>query len=225
MKFMDEEVQSLVHRQAWHVIPWVVNGTASQADEALVHDHSVQCEDCRDELAAQRSLFKTMADGDARPVHDAGPALAKMWHRIDHNDLRPELNEPVPPPASSGMKHLRWTRFLAAAVVVQAVGLAALIGMVWQPRPAPEYVTLSQPPAQPEPATIRLVPAPTLRLSELQTLLKEAGLRIVQTNEDGSILGVVLVPQDTRVVADALTRLKGHPGVLLAEPVAAAGSH
>jgi hypothetical protein len=118
---------------------------------------------------------------------------------------------------------VRWTRILAAAVVVQAVGLTALSGMLWQQRAAtaPGYVTLSQPPPVSEPATIRLVPEPSLRLSELQALLKASGLRIVQSNEDGSILGVAPLPQDSPTVADAVLRLKGHPGVLLAEPVTA----
>jgi len=221
MKFMDEEVQSAVHRQAWHVIPWVVNGTASEADQALVRDHAAHCEDCREELAAQRGMFKAMAQADGHPMHDAGPALARFWDRVDQDDLLSSLDEPVPLRGAPRAGSVRWTRILAAAVVVQAVGLTALSSMLWQQRAAPGYVTLSQPPQASEPPTIRLVPAPTLRLSELQALLKASGLRIVQSNEDGSILGVALSPQDTRVVADAVLRLKGHPGVLLAEPVMA----
>ena len=45
-----------LHRKAWDLIPWILNGSASAQDRLLVHEHLNQCEDCRAELDFQRSL-------------------------------------------------------------------------------------------------------------------------------------------------------------------------
>ncbi|RZI81933.1 MAG: hypothetical protein EOP38_17695 [Rubrivivax sp.] len=232
---MDSEVQASLHRRVWHVIPWVVNGTASEADQSMVHDHVRQCPDCREELAAQTRLRAAMV-AEQPAMHDPGPALARLWDRIDQDEAEEPMGdlleqlpeaEPTRRPASVAF---RWTRWLAAAVVVQAVGLTVLIGMLWQQRPAPSYVTLSQAPANAAMPAIRLVPGPSLTVGELKTLLQANGLKVVETNADGGILGVALASGDEASsqapaqLAGVLAKLRAHGGVLLAEPVGEAAA-
>lgn len=212
---MEDEDPNVLHRQAWHAMPWVVNGTASREDEALLMAHAATCADCRDELALQRRLQAAMAGGEATASHepDPGPALARLWDRIDQEDAQAAPTTALPVGS-------RWTRWLVAAVVLQAVGLTALIGLQWQRAPA--YVTLSQAPARPGMATIRLVPSPAMRQGDLQALLKAHGLRIVEVNEDGGILGLAPVRVGAGPARDELlARLRAEAGVLLAEPVGA----
>lgn len=219
---MEEDTESL-HRRAWHAIPWVVNGTASREDRALVLAHVATCTDCRDELAWQRDVQAAMDEAGAAPGqgpqhdHDPAPALKQLWARIDQEDAQapPRAGAAWPPGG-------RWTRWLAAAVVVQAVGLTALVGLQWQQRSG-SYETLSQAPARSSPATIRLVPSPQMRQGELQALLKAHGLRIVEVNEEGGIFGLAASSAgNAEAVDDTVAHLRAEAGVLLAEPIGAA---
>lgn len=205
------------HSQIWELIPWVANGTASAAQCERVHEHLRHCVDCRDEYAQQCRFLAGMQLDTAAPVA-AEPGLRRLMQRIDEVE---GLAAPRPAPRS-----LRAVPWLAAAVVVQALGLALLgYALVQRPAAAPaDYVTLSQAPA-PTPAAVavRLVAAPEMDLASLRRVLGETGLHIVQSNADNSIFG--LAPRDGATLSattlDAtVARLRREPGVLLAEPAA-----
>lgn len=202
------------HRRAWDAIAWVVAGSASAAEREFVAAHVAGCEDCRAELAFQRQLQAGM-QLDSAVTQDPAPALQQLWARVDAADLTPQPAPPSRPPAFMG-----WTRVLAAAVVVQAVGLALLGSVLWeQQNRSADYQTLSQP-APAVGATLRFVPAPQLDLASLRALLARHGLKIVETSPDASSL--LLAPSHGGLQpADplALARLRAEPGVLLLEPV------
>ncbi len=204
-----------LHRRAWDLIPWVVNGSADAAERQRVEAHLATCTDCSDELARQSQLQAAIASS-AVPPHDPGAALLRLWSRIDRleGDAADGPAEPAPAMRTAGN---RWTPWLAAAVVVQAIGLAALAGAVWERPRAADYATLSRTVEPPMAASIRLVPAPSLQIGELRSLLAQAGVQIVGSNGDGSILTLAAASGST--VADSLARLRAAPGVLLAEPV------
>ncbi|MFT0174763.1 zf-HC2 domain-containing protein [Paraburkholderia mimosarum] len=44
------------HLRTWELLPWVVNGSASEAERAEVDEHAATCERCRAELALQSRL-------------------------------------------------------------------------------------------------------------------------------------------------------------------------
>ena len=44
------------HRRIWDAIPWVVNGTATEAAQREVEAHLGQCENCREEFDRQSRL-------------------------------------------------------------------------------------------------------------------------------------------------------------------------
>jgi hypothetical protein len=122
-------------------------------------------------------------------------------------------------------RHARMMRILAAAAIVQAIGLAALGGWALERnRYADEsaYRTLSTPVASVPEATIRFVPSPELSVGQLQRLLADNELRVAHANEGGTIFALAPTtpahsPASTREV---IARLRATSGVLLAEPIA-----
>jgi len=217
---MDEDAAT-THRRAWDLIPWFIGGSASDEERLLVEQHAATCADCRDEIAFHRSLQTAML-AQAAPPADPGPALQRLMARIDQDEAMP-AGARLAGTAAALPRRGYATRLLAGVVMAQAIGLAALAGMLWErPRPA-EYQTFSK--VTPSRATIRLVPAPELQMGQLRALLARSGLEIVDSSGDGALLGVAPragerpTPQD-RVLA----QLRSEPGVMLAEPMPEAGT-
>lgn len=205
------------HRRAWDLICWVAAGSASDADRRFVQAHLDDCADCRDELAFQHRVAAGLHDGAAQ-AHDPEPALQRLMARIDAGDPRDEqplpLAAPLPLPGAPA-----WTRWLAAAVMVQAVGLAAAGAALWNRADGGEYRTLTSPaPAAATAAHVRLVPAASMNFAGLQALLARHRLALVEASADGRSLGLA----DANAAPDMsalLQRLRAEPGVLLAEPI------
>lgn len=191
------------HRHAWELIPWVLNGRATAEERALVEAHVRECADCRGELEFQRSVQQGILQTPVAESESAA-ALARLWQRIDAGTV-----ESIAP------KSAPLVRWLAVAVVVEAVGIAALSGSaVLSARNAP-YQTLSSTAATPQRATLRAVFAPQTSQSELQSLLRHSGLQIVGgPSEAGAYALAADVPID-----QALAALRADPRVLFAEPV------
>lgn len=222
------------HCRTWDLIPWVVNGSATDEQRARVEQHLRDCADCRDEFALQQQ-FRDGLHTDADAAHDPQPALQRLLARIDAEAASgsgtfPSLDEPTP--LRVRPRAARWTPWLAAAVVVQAIGLALLGGFVLGRPDAVEsrakgadYRTLSSGTAK-STAAIRLVVAPDMTLVQLRGLLSLTQLRIVESTSDNAAFG--LAPQDSALagnaefVRTAITRLRSEPGVVLVEPIAGA---
>src|SRR6188768_2329152 len=73
---------SMNHATAWNLIPWFVNGRASDRDREALEAHLTLCADCRAEIEAQRGLMNAM---QTTPVVESMPhaSLQKLWQRID----------------------------------------------------------------------------------------------------------------------------------------------
>jgi Putative zinc-finger len=212
------------HSQVWELIPWLVNGSATAAQRRIVEAHVRHCADCRGELDLQQR-FRAGMLADAAAAADPQPGLDSLLARID-------AEAPGQFPGIAAAPAKSWTPWLAAAIVVQAIGLALLgsalllrapVPLAQQPAPTPDYATLSQPAATVETPALRLVAAPDMTLAALRQLLADNDLQVVHSNADGSILG--LAPRAAAAPREALTatlaRLRASPGVLLAEPVLA----
>lgn len=221
MSAMDNDPNA-AHRRAWDLIPWVVNGSASDDERRLVEHHADVCADCREEYDFQCRLRDGMAPPTTSTALDTAQALGRFWGRIDAEQaVRLWDKQPEEPPRShetvrrwSGR---RWQSALIAAVVVQALALATLLGMLWERPHSAEYRVLTEP--QAVAADIRLVPAPGLALSELRALLERHGLQVLQANSDASHFAVGLRPGAGLSVAETVKRLRAEPAVLLAEPM------
>ncbi|HSX62364.1 MAG TPA: zf-HC2 domain-containing protein [Tahibacter sp.] len=217
------------HCRTWDLIPWVVNGTATPAQRERVEQHLRDCADCRHEFALQQQ-FQAGLRIDAGAVIDPQPGLQRLLARLDLEpaavaDAFPAIEREFPARrASRG-----FTPWLAAAVVVQAIGLSLLGGFVLgRPDAAPageSYRTLSSETARAG-ATIRLVVAPDTTLANLRRMLADAQLRIVESTADNAAFG--LAPKNAALstnpdfVAGAIAQLRREPGVVLVEPVAGA---
>jgi hypothetical protein len=231
------------HRQAWDLIPWLVNGTLDSAQHGLVEAHLRECSDCREELAFQRKVHAGIIEDVSSSA--APMAMARLFERIDAEDdalpgdhvfdpLEVALARPAAAPANSE-RRLRLGHLLAAAVIVEAIGLVGLGTMLAGQRDAgSDYATLSQGTQPAAGARIRLVPSPTLSVGELQALLGKSGLRIVDSNAGGTILALGFEPASTlstesngstsrHRIDEALLQLRANSGVLLAEPILSSG--
>ena len=209
-------MQSLQHRQTWDLIPWLVNGTASPVERDLAEAHLAICADCRDEYAFQARLSAGLAV-DVATDAPLQPALDRLLARVDADE--PIDNRPSP------RQRVSMARILAAAVIVQAIGLAALGGWALERNRSAEetaYRTLSTPAIPVPEATIRFVPSPELSVGQLQRLLADNGLRVANANEGGTIFALApTAPAHTAAATnEAIARLRATAGVLLAEPIA-----
>lgn len=233
-----------IHRQAWELIPWLVNDTLEKDTRERIEAHLCTCADCREELAFQRRIQAGMEEdlssgGVAAPV-----ALARLFERIDaedeaaahdasHDPLDLDDRRPATRPGTR-VGHARTNRWLVAAVIVEALALGGLGTLLASQHDAGNttgsYVTLSQALQTAPDAAIRLVPSPTLRVGELQALLGEAGLRIVGSNAGGTILALGFDrtaglsedrqgnAQRQRIEA-TVRQLRANQAILLVEPI------
>lgn len=232
------------HRQIWDLIPWLVNGTLDDEQREIAHRHLDRCIDCRDEFDFQLRIQGGMAVDAHAPVGDCSASLARLMARIDEEDEgygyeHVSLNlisvAETQRTARRVHRQRRLMRMLAAMVVVEALGLAAL-GTLWfgrgsSPAQPAAYTTLST--AAPEAAVgiIRLVPSPSLGMGELQALLAETGLHIAGSNATATVLTLAANGEaDTQSangktsIEDTVQRLRANPGVLLAEPIPGAAT-
>ena len=175
---------SSVHRQAWDLIPWIVNDSAPESDRQAVQAHLDSCADCRQELEFQRQLQRAMAQRSA-PDIDARDSWQRLRNRLGTAATPAGAGRGARRHAGrAGKGGMSW---LIAAMVVQAIGLGAL-GAAWWSRPsapasvpsgyAAVYRTLSAPQAALPAATIRAVFAPDLSMAQLQAVLAAARLQV-----------------------------------------------
>ena len=219
------------HRQVWDMIAWVVAGTATPEQHRQVQAHLPHCAHCRDELALQQRIHAAMQDpagvGSAGATADADviqAGLDRLWARDREAGPTMPVQGPRGRAANDGGRLTRW---LSAAVAVQAVALCVLGLRIWPGEaPASDYVTLSQPSTLPSGAVVRLVPEERVDMGRLRQMLAHHGLRIVGADEDASSLllaPVVPAASGASLPAHALVQqLRAEPGVLLTEPVGSA---
>jgi Putative zinc-finger len=209
------------HAEAWALLPWLANGRIASAEREWVEAHVAGCAECRAELGAQRKVAGTMSGaGPAAPVGDEQKSFNKLWARIEASESAaqpmPEGSEPSAPRSS------RTVRWLAAAVVVQAIGLGVL-GLGALRAPTPEYTNVSQPLNPLASPAVRLVFAPDASMQTINTLLAHQGLQLV---EGPGLQGNFTAILSTDAVASGASAesvaavMKKDPNVSFAEPVA-----
>lgn len=207
------------HQQAWELLPWFVNGTASTQERRLVEQHLEQCEDCRAELALQRRLHTAMTQ-DLAATPDLDRGLERLWQRIDSAPAADAAEEPQASAEPRRRKPL-FRHALAAMVVLQA-GVLAVLGAQFlllhqEDETAAPYTTLSSHEAGASRATIRIVPAADMRAGELGSLLRQLNLQIVAGPTEAGVYS--LAPLSAHADAAAqLARLRASTGIRFAEP-------
>lgn len=218
--------QPTEHRRAWDAIPWVVAGAADHDEQRWVHEHLPHCDECRAEWALQQRVHAGLAASLPTTLPDPGPAWQKLQARLDSTDSVLPTDLPAARADRAVPDHGRWTGWLVAAVLVQAIGLGAA-GLAWldhAPGHAGEgdFRTLSQPGPARAAVALRLVPAPAMDFAALSRLLADNGLVVVEFSADGRSLGLAAADGKPGSAAAALPVLRATPGVVLAEPVSSA---
>ncbi len=201
--------------EAARLLPWYVTGNLAGGDAERVMRHLEHCAVCRADAEHERAV-RAMLTSDARIEYAPQPGLAKTLERIDalaHDSS-------TAPPRAARQATTRW---LAAAVIIQAIGLGILGAHLYQNRAvsAAGYGTLST--AQPAPSSLELrtVFAPGTTLGELKVLLAAQNLSIVRGPSDaGAYTLAAMTPGITREsLAGVITTLRRDPRVLFVEPV------
>lgn len=216
------------HAEAWALLPWLANGRIAPEDREWVEAHLQGCEECRAELATQRLVashvtgFETASRSPG--TSDEQRSFNKLWARIEameSSDAAPApetVGNVASPPRSS-----RTVRWLAAAVVVQAIGLGILGVAVNSGRGADEIQTVSTPEPDTSLPAVRITFAPETPIATVNTLLMHQGLTIVDGPGRSGNFTTVL---STDAVATGATAesvasvISKDPNVTFAQPIA-----
>lgn len=193
------------HEQCWELIPWVVNGRASDAEERSVLAHADGCSECREELDRHRELHQHMRGSD-----DVIAAPNASWQKL--------LGQIDAQSAPAVAKAYRIKRpWLVAALWIQLVAIATLAGALFRSSapPEPAYTTLSTPETLDRRAAVRVVFAPDASLNQINQLLRSVRCDIIAGPSEAGVY--TLATATDRDVQGIISTLRGHSEVLFAE--------
>lgn len=196
--------------RAWEMMPWVLQQSATEEQGQWLARHLAHCAACSAEFEQQERLQQAMSlPTDIKLDAEAG--LQRLLGRLD---------APMPQAETVRARPGGWlTRALAAAVLVQAIGIGALGLKVWSANEHPAYRTLSQEPAAPAAhGAIRVVPDANMTLADWNALLHSLQLQVVGGPNDVGAYTVAPSASASKA-SNALLQLRAARGVRLAEPV------
>lgn len=196
------------HDWAQESIPWLVNGTLTDAEAQRLRDHLERCDQCRMDLRREEQFARAIA---TRTAIDYAPqaSLAKMLKRLD-SPARFSFRGWVAHWRDQASKGRRSSLVLffgaqAAAVVLLTLVLA---WQVWQPEPAKTYVPTSAPSVSlPH---LQVIFDEQASASEILGIVAEVNGRVIG---GPSSAGVYLLAVDGRPINSAAQFLQRHPRV------------
>ncbi|NJC43155.1 UNVERIFIED_ORG: hypothetical protein FHT06_000394 [Xanthomonas campestris] len=204
---------------AWELMPAVLLDSATEEENTWLIAHVAKCASCSAEFAQQNRLRQALALPSAVKL-DANAGLQRLLGRLDAPE---QASAPAPPAARRSGS---WTvRALAAAALVQAIGLGVMGVRLAAPAPAPshDYRTLSSATAQPVPqGAIRVVPDAKMTVADWDRLLHAQQLQVIGgPNEMGAYTVVPAQPQPPAQPQQTVQQLRANPGIRMAEIVSA----
>jgi len=165
------------HAEAWALLPWLANGRIAAEDREWVEAHVQGCAECRAELASQRMVASQVArDVDSSPPTTATEeqqSFNKLWARIEAAESASKIAAGTTAAAIPVARSSRTVRWLAAAVVVQALGLGVL-GLALRhgaPMIDPGFTTVSDVGPRLNAPSVSLAFAPGASIGTVNTLL------------------------------------------------------
>ncbi len=215
------------HRNAQESIPWMVTGRLSTEDRRTLEKHMNECEECRKEFALQQKVHAAIIGESPRVDYAPGASLQKLWARIGADEPlgsphEAQTRSPAPTPRLR-LPHWRLTHWLAAAVIVEAIGITLLAV-----RPLPTTTVNVTPPALfatvtgssalPGNAVLRVVFAGDLSVTEMSTLLQAHRLTVVDGPKPGNIY-TLATADAMEMLPPTLAALRANPKIRLAEPI------
>jgi len=173
------------HAEAWALLPWLANGRIAPEDREWVEAHVQTCAECRAELAAQRMVASHVTREEAGSPPQAGSdeqrSFNKLWARIEAAE---SASIPITGTGAAvgTTRSSRTVRWLAAAVVVQALGLGAL-GLAFNNSDnaagKPSFTTVTREETRLLAPAVTVVFAPNTPINTVNTMLGHQGLSIV----------------------------------------------
>jgi anti-sigma factor RsiW len=172
------------HAEAWGLLPWLANGRIQPADREWVEAHLQGCAECRAELSAQRMVAAQVAREEAAAPRSADSeeqrSFNKLWARIEAAEA---ASMPITGTGSANLpapRASRTVRWLAAAVVVQAIGLGLLgLAQISDRDGQEKFETVTSAEPRLDAPAVRIVFAPDASIATINTLLTHQGLSIV----------------------------------------------
>ncbi|MCS3746417.1 MULTISPECIES: zf-HC2 domain-containing protein [unclassified Xanthomonas] len=201
---------------AWELMPAVLLDSATEEENAWLIAHVAKCASCSAEFAQQNRLRQALALPCAVTL-DANAGLQRLLGRLDAPEVRAA---PAPAARRSGS----WTvRALAAAALVQAIGLGVMGVKLASPAPSHDYRTLSSATALPVPqGAIRVVPDASMTVADWDRLLHAQQLQVIGgPNDMGAYTVVPAAPQPPAQPQRTVQQLRANPGIRLAEVISA----
>ncbi len=200
------------HAQTQLLLPWYLNGTLKETEEARVARHLSECAECREDLEMERTLAR-----EVRTLpRDAEHGWAALKARVE-GSRADGVRVDRTPPASSQIALFNRRIPLRWAVAAQAASLALMIPILALvlARPQPLYRTLGSASGAAV-GNLVVVFKPDASEATLRRILTQSQARIVDgpTATDAYVLHVAA---DRR--AAVLARLKSDRDVSLAEVI------
>ncbi|WP_186810975.1 zf-HC2 domain-containing protein [Xanthomonas arboricola] len=202
---------------AWELMPAVLLDSATEEENTWLIAHVAKCASCSAEFTQQNRLRRALALPSAVKL-DANAGLQRLLGRLDAPE---QASAPAPPAARRSGS---WTvRALAAAALVQAIGLGVMGIRLATPAPSHDYRTLSSATAQPVPqGAIRVVPDAKMTVADWDRLLHAQQLQVIGgPNEMGAYTVVPAQPQPPAQPQQTVQQLRANPGIRMAEIVSA----
>lgn len=222
---------SAPHRDTFDMIPWLVNGRVADNERRAFDEHLRGCAECRAEFAKEQRLFAAIRENEPCIDYAPGASLQKLLSRIG-NDERSEKpsGQSRPHGARRVMTQRRLLQYLAAAVVIEAIGVGWFASASMHKSTnanrlmaPPAYRTVTTTEIVPASAALRVVFAPTFKVTELNALLRDQHLEIVNGPSTAGVYTLATTGAGDDLHADIsliLANLRANPGVRFAEPIA-----
>lgn len=206
------------HAEAWAMLPFLINGRLSPEDREWVEHHVRSCAECAREVEQQRPLANQMQSSELPPGFSEQRAFSKLWTRIEASESAVPVEEQSVARETSGGSR-RAVRWLAAAVFVQAIGLALLgvSAIKGSEQAADGYRTVTNVEQSIAKPAVRLVFASGTSVAEVTQILSEHDLRLVSGPQGAGVFtAVVNGSRSPRSIAESL---RHDARVEFAEPV------
>lgn len=210
------------HAEAWALLPFLANGRIAPEEREWVELHVQSCTDCRRELAEQQPLANQMRRAEPPFVSSEQRAFAKLWTRIEAAEGALPADEGAADLRAGRSAPRKTVRWLAAAVVVQAIGLALLGVTALNSRESAsgDFRTVTSPATDRTGAAVRLVFAPDTSMAVVTEILSRHRLELVAGPGGAGVFTAAPVEESEEAsVASIAAALREDAHVRFAEPL------
>ncbi len=164
-----------MHDQVAELLPWLINGSLSDAERQQIHDHARNCLACRRDIEELELLQRSVGAAADAPMPPAAD-MRRLNQRIDDYEAR---RQRIPEMVRSLVGFL--PRPMTAVVALQTVVIVALGAMLLNTADEPVmYTTLTDEQVLPAGDYLRIVVSADLSASAFSALLKEHGLAVAE---------------------------------------------